>query len=151
MSDRNDSTSADDGVPLSSTFLEFCAKVRNNDPSILPEPGEPFQIRQLTEKENMELADALLESTSVTFLELGTDNYKKSSAEAMAKYVRTSKHLQRIRWPRNWVQPDNRVLKQREDMFCRLLPAIQESTSLKELHILNPITGGRPTWRSKIC
>jgi hypothetical protein len=152
MSDPNDdSTSTNNRFPLSSAFLEFCAKVRNNHPSILPEPGGPFKFRPLSKKENIEIADALLESTSVTFLELGTDNYKKSSAEAMAKYVRTSKHLQRIRWPRNWVQPDNRVLKQREDMFCRLLPAIQESTSLKELHILNPITGGRPTWRSKIC
>jgi hypothetical protein len=82
-------TSTGDGVPLSSTFLDFCAKVRNNDPSILPPPGNPFSIRQLSEKEGMELADALLENNSVTYLELNTATYTKTFAEAMAKYVRT--------------------------------------------------------------
>jgi hypothetical protein len=43
MSDPNSSTSTGDGVSLSSTFLEFCAKVRKDDPSILPKyPDEPF-------------------------------------------------------------------------------------------------------------
>jgi hypothetical protein len=84
MSDPNDFTSTS-GVPLSSTFLEFCAKVRRNDPSVLPEPGEPLRIGPLRENEDMELADALLENTNVTYLELGTGKYTKSSAEAMAK------------------------------------------------------------------
>ncbi len=109
MNDPNDSTSSDDDVSIDSTntdddvaisltFLEFCAKVRKDDPSILPEPGEYFEIRQSCEREGLELADALLENTSVTYLELGTGPYTKSSAEAMAKYVRTSKRLQRIFW-----------------------------------------------------
>jgi hypothetical protein len=125
------------------TFLEFCAQVRNNDPSILPEPGKPFKIRQrhLSEKEDIELADAVLENTSVTYLELKTQDYTKRSAEAMAKYVRTSKHVQHIRWPMN-LSTDDRALKQREDMFCCFLPAIQESTSLKELDIDLPLIGG---------
>jgi hypothetical protein len=104
MSDQNESmsqfASTGDGVSLSSTFLEFCAKVRNNDPSVLPKPGEPLRIGHLSESEHMELADALLENTSVTCLELDTENHTKSSAEAMAKYVRTSKRLRRIRWPK---------------------------------------------------
>jgi hypothetical protein len=66
MSDRNDSTSTGDGTSRSSMFLELCVKVRNNDPSILPALGKPFKIRLLTEKEHMELADALLENSSVT-------------------------------------------------------------------------------------
>jgi hypothetical protein len=65
MSDRNDSTRTSDSVSLSSTFLEFCAKVRKDDPSVLPEPVQPFKIRQLSEKEDIELADALLENTNV--------------------------------------------------------------------------------------
>jgi hypothetical protein len=94
MSDPYDSTSTDDGVPLSSTFLDVCVKVRNNDLSILPEPGRPFNIRpNLSEKEHMELADALLQNTNVTYLELETGNYTEGSAEAMAKYVRTSNRL----------------------------------------------------------
>jgi hypothetical protein len=33
-------------------------------------------------------------------------------------------------------------LKQHEEMFCCFLPKFQESTSLKELHIKFPLTGG---------
>jgi hypothetical protein len=84
MSDPNDSTltgtSNDGKALLSSAFLEFCAKVRTNDPSILPEPGQPFMIRQSSQKELIELADALLENTSVTYLKLETRQYMKSSA-----------------------------------------------------------------------
>jgi Leucine-rich repeat (LRR) protein len=118
----------DDGRALfSSKFLEFCAKVRNNDPSILPEAGKPFKIPPLTEKEAMELADALVENTSVTYLELmRTDTLTKSSTEAMAKYVRTNKCLQRIRW-------NVKMGAHSEEILCCLLPAFQESTSLKEL------------------
>jgi hypothetical protein len=159
--------SSGDGVSLSSIFLEFCAKVRKDDPSILPELGKPFKIRDLSlsEREHMELADALLENNSVTYLELmKSDNYTKSSAEAMAKYVRTSKRLQRIRWPRNLIvdrkerttrtrkrlqrirRPrisieDHRELvlqHQREEMLCCFLSAFQESTSLKELDMELP-------------
>jgi hypothetical protein len=125
---------------LSSTFLDFCGKVRGNDPSILPEPGNPLRIRNLSEKEDMELADALLENTSVTYLTLETAKYTNSSAEAMAKYVRTSKRLQHIRWYGNCMTHD-RAMKQREELMCSFLPAIQESTSLKELHMEFPRVG----------
>jgi hypothetical protein len=140
MSDPNESTSSDDG----DSFVEFCDKVRNNDPSILPEFGEPFSIsrRQMSEKEHMELADALLENTSVTYLLLETGKYTTSSAEAMAKYVRTSKRLQRINWDlRDWMR-SCQVCQQYEEMLCCFLPAIQESTSLKELHMELPSIGG---------
>jgi hypothetical protein len=97
MSVSNDSTvlsTVDDGrALLSSVFLEFCVKVRNDDPSILPELGKPLMILPLSEKEGTELADALLENSSVTCLQFGTEKYTKCSAEAMAKYVRTSKSL----------------------------------------------------------
>jgi Ran GTPase-activating protein (RanGAP) involved in mRNA processing and transport len=137
MSDPNDSTSADDGVPLALKFLEFCAKVRKDDPSILPESGEPFKIRHVSEKEGLELADALLENANVTCLELGTATV--SFGEAMAKYVRTSKRLQHFRW--NLTRND-RVFWQPQEMLCHFLPAFQESTSLKELDINFPLISG---------
>jgi Ran GTPase-activating protein (RanGAP) involved in mRNA processing and transport len=133
MSDPNDSTSILDDVPLSLSFLEFCAKVREADPSILPEPGQPLRIRTLSEKQHMELADALLENTNVTYLELGTE-YPTSSVEAMAKYLRTSKRLQRIRCNGAWCGND-REMRRCEEILCCFLHAIQESTSLKELHM----------------
>jgi hypothetical protein len=148
MSVSNDSTLLNRTIAgrrafLSSTFLEFCDKVRNNDPSILPEFGEgkPFKIRSLSEGESIELSDALLENTSVRYLEVGTEEHTKSSAEAMAKYVRTSKHLQRVRWGHGWITND-RELRHREEILCYFLPAIQESTSLKELDIELPCGRG---------
>jgi Ran GTPase-activating protein (RanGAP) involved in mRNA processing and transport len=146
MSAPNDSTSqvtsTGDDVSLSSSFLDFRGKVRSNDPSILPLPGESFKIRNLSERENIELADALLENTSVTYLELDAGKYTKRSVEAMAKYIRTSKRLQRIYWLRNWMLDEEFVLRYREEMFCCFLPAIQECTSLKELDLDLPPIGG---------
>lgn len=72
------STIVDGTALLSPVFLEFCVKIRSNDPSILPEPGNPLIIRQLSEKEDIELADALLENNNVTYLRLWTENYTKS-------------------------------------------------------------------------
>jgi hypothetical protein len=127
LSDPNEFTSTgDDGTALlSSTFLDFCIKVRNNDPSILPDCGRAFVIRNLSEEEDMELADALLENKSVTYLELQAENYTESSAEAMAKYVRIGKRLQCIDWESTY----------RYETICYFLPSFQESTSLKELDI----------------
>jgi Ran GTPase-activating protein (RanGAP) involved in mRNA processing and transport len=146
MSVSNDPTSTGDGAsPLSLTFLECCAKVRNNDPSILPECGKPFEIRHLSEKEVMELADALLVSTNITYLELDTAKFTKSSAEAMAKFVRTSKRLQRIHWIDTFIDGDNREFRRCEQILCCYLHAIQESTSLKELYMELPRGAGRPS------
>jgi Ran GTPase-activating protein (RanGAP) involved in mRNA processing and transport len=142
MSVSSDSTrsNTDDGVLRSSKFLEFCAKVRNNDHNFIPEPGAPIMIGHLSEKELMELADALLENTTFTYLNLRY-TYTRSSAEAIAIYVRTSKHLQRIRWDRN-VEIDDRAWEQREDILFSFLHAIQESTSLKELYMELPLRDG---------
>jgi hypothetical protein len=125
MSVSNDSTARTTdaaGALRSTAFLDFCAKVRTNDPSILPELGQPFEIRHSSEKGLIELADALLQNTNITYLNLRTGKYTKSSAEAMAKYVRTSKRLQRIHWNRQcW-----RVLPEREEMLLYFLSAFQE-------------------------
>jgi hypothetical protein len=59
----------------------------------------------------------------------------------MAKYVRTSKRLQRIRLILTGVI-NARALQQHEEMLCCFLPAIQESTSLKELKIKFPLNCG---------
>jgi hypothetical protein len=102
----------------------------------------------------MELADALLENTSVTYLALKTENYTTSSPEAMANYVRTSKRLQHIRCNVDWARM-RQGWRSCEEISCCLLLAIQESTSLKELHMEFPTRyrGGLPInmGRSKIC
>jgi Ran GTPase-activating protein (RanGAP) involved in mRNA processing and transport len=149
MSVSNDSTGVDNGrAPLSSTFLDFCARVRNSDPSILPEPGKPLIVRHVHEREGIELADALLENASLTYLEMSTERYTQSLAEAMAKYVRTSKSLQRIRWVGDWdavIDDRELVLWHHEEMLSCFLLAFQESTSLKELHMELPLQQGGPS------
>jgi Ran GTPase-activating protein (RanGAP) involved in mRNA processing and transport len=142
MSDPNGSTSTSNGAQLSFTFLEFCAKVRSNDLTILPEPGQPLRIADLGERESIALSQALLGNTSVTYLELDTATFTKSAAEAMAKYVRTSKSLRNIRW-----SSSNEGLKQYEEMLCCFLPALQESTTLKELCMDFP----RVVWPSNLA
>jgi Ran GTPase-activating protein (RanGAP) involved in mRNA processing and transport len=122
-------------------LLDFCDKVRNNDPSILPSVGTPFSVGLMREKNALKLADALLENTSVTYIKLQAETYTKRTAEAMAKYVRTSKRLQRIRWPGCSMTSD-RDFQRREEMLCCFLPALQQSTSLKKLHMILPLRGG---------
>jgi hypothetical protein len=130
------SNNNDDGR---SFFLDFLHKIRNNDPSILPEPGKPFKIHRMCESEGIELADALLENTSITYLQLETRNYEKkiAFAEAMAKYVRTSKHLRHIRWLGECTD-----FQSRQEIFTDFMPALRDSTSLKELEIKFSLLGG---------
>jgi hypothetical protein len=129
------SNSKDDGRPF---FLDFLRKIRNNDPSILPEAGKPFKIPRMCESEGIELAGALLENTSVTYLQLETRNYEKkvAFAEAMAKYVRTSRHLQHIRWLGECTD-----FQSRQEIFTDFMPAMYDSTSLKELEIKFSLRG----------
>jgi Ran GTPase-activating protein (RanGAP) involved in mRNA processing and transport len=111
---------------------EFCNQVRNNDPSILPESGRPFRIqRRLNERGVTELARALLENRNVTDLHFGTAKYTERSAMAMAMFLHTSERLQRIVW--HGAMLDSWIL-----------PAFQESTSLKELDMeLPPVLSRR--------
>jgi hypothetical protein len=145
MSVLNDSVSTiDDGTaPHSSKFLEYCAKLYETTIHLFGR-----NLASLYEKEHIELADALPENTNVTYIELlNTDNYTKSSTEAMTKHLRTSKRLQRIYW--------HGEMREREGIICCFLQAFQESTSLKILpwYTLNSLSlmAGHPTWRSKTC
>jgi hypothetical protein len=55
--------------------------VRNNDPSILPEHGEPLRILDLSENEGLELAGCSPGKQCVTYLKLNNENYTKVYAE----------------------------------------------------------------------
>jgi hypothetical protein len=61
--------------------------------------------------------------------------FTKSSVEAMANYVRTSKYLQHIRW-------NVKMGARSEEILCCFLRAFQETTSLKDLNIDLPVTDG---------
>jgi len=74
----------------------------------------------------------------VELLDIGT--FAKSSAEAMTACVRASKRLQRMR-ARTRCQVRNATMQLRDEMLCCFLSAIQESTSLMELHMESPRVG----------
>jgi hypothetical protein len=151
MSVSNDFTTTidNDEALFSSKFLEFCAKVRKDDPSILPEVGEHFRMNSLlSEKNVIKLADALLENTSVTHLQLDTEMYTKSSAEAMAKYVRTSKRLQRIRWE---LPANNHELKHHEEFSVVFYLHFKRVRRSRNFTLASLAGLGRPSWRSKKC
>lgn len=91
-------------------FSTFAPRCETAIFSVLPESGKPFKIRRICEREGLELADALLQNTNITYLQFGTATYTKSFlGEAMAKYVRASKRLKRFGW--NLTRSD-RVLQQ---------------------------------------
>jgi hypothetical protein len=135
MSISNDPTN----VARRALFLEFCAQVRRDDPSFCQKLASLSGLNTTfkRERKDIELADALLENTNVTYLELRTAANTKCSTEAMAKYVRTSKRLQHINWPMNRMTDP-----QGEEKLCCFLHAFQESTSLKELEIRFPLITG---------
>jgi hypothetical protein len=91
MSDPYDSTASgtiDDcnRAVLPSKFSRQSAKQRS---FYSAGTWQAVRIRHLSEKEDIELVDALRENTCAAYLGLKTEEYTKSSAEAMAKYVRT--------------------------------------------------------------
>jgi Ran GTPase-activating protein (RanGAP) involved in mRNA processing and transport len=126
---------------ISSTFLDFCTKLRDDDPTVLPSADMPFRIRcGLSETEHIGLSDALLESRAVKRLELEVLGFTERSAKAIGKYLRSSKHLVSVSFKDGWVPThlldDFAELRRRQPLVLSiLLRALRESTSLKELTI----------------
>lgn len=121
---------------VSSTFLQCCVRLRADDPTVLPRKGAPFVInRKLSERESIELTNALLQNTNIQSISLNVDHYTSKSAETMGKYLRGSKHLQRVRLEGRPFPDVN--LQRHKQVFSILLRALQESTSLKEISIHN--------------
>jgi Ran GTPase-activating protein (RanGAP) involved in mRNA processing and transport len=131
-----------DSASLSPTFLSACAKLRANDPSVVPGrnllPGLNgcFWIRHgLSETEHIEIANALTRSTAVTNLQLdlSTLDYSAKAAEAMGEFIRSSIHLKRVTlsfFRLSHTSEGQRVLS-------ILLRALQDSTSVKELRLVD--------------
>jgi hypothetical protein len=63
-----------------------------------------------------------------------------SFAEAIGQVRAYQQALAPHRWNGDW-GGDDQELRHREEILCCFLPAIQESTSLKDLHINFPLIG----------
>jgi hypothetical protein len=122
---------------LSPTFLSACAKLRANDPSVLPKRNNSFKIRRgLSETEHIVIAKALTHSTAGTSLRLDLHvlNYSGKAAEAMAECIRSSINLHRVYLYLNW---NGRSKSQRalQMVFSILLRALLDSTSVEETRL----------------
>jgi hypothetical protein len=101
-----------------------------------------FKISQLErERRHRAFRCSPRENNSVTYLELETGTFYEKFRRGMAKYLRTSKYLQSISWPKDFFSND-RENPQNEEMLCCFMSALRESTSLKELDINFPRGGG---------
>jgi hypothetical protein len=82
---------------VSLAVRDFCAKLRANDPRILPPRDEPFEIYSYhPEAGRIEIARALGENTSVKRILLDVDDRSERFVEVLASYLRSSKHLQSV-------------------------------------------------------
>jgi hypothetical protein len=82
---------------VSLAVRDFCAKLRANDPRILPPRDEPFEIYSYhPEAGRIEIARALGENTSVKRILLDVDDRSERFVEVLASYLRSSKHLHSV-------------------------------------------------------
>jgi Ran GTPase-activating protein (RanGAP) involved in mRNA processing and transport len=127
----------------SSDFLTFCAKLRDDDPTVLPSADSPFKIRSgLTETQYIELSAALLESSAVKHLELDAFALTEGSATAIGKYLRTSKRLVSVSLGEGWApehsfEDRSAWWRNQDTVLTIILRSLQESKSLEELSIKN--------------
>jgi Ran GTPase-activating protein (RanGAP) involved in mRNA processing and transport len=127
---HNIHTMAEDSASTSPTFREYCDKLRANDPTVLPRDNFPFKIGPLlSEREHIELADALTQNTLIERIFMELDDYTERSAKAMAEYFRASEGLRCVILSGSSHDPTS------QRMLSCLLLALQERPSLKELSL----------------
>jgi hypothetical protein len=83
---------------LSPTFLSVCAKLRANDPSVLPGRNKYFEIRGGLSAGHIEIVEALTKNTTVLRLRLDLIDlcYSANAADVMGECIRSSMHLQSL-------------------------------------------------------
>jgi Ran GTPase-activating protein (RanGAP) involved in mRNA processing and transport len=122
-----------DDIDSASTWQAFgmyCDQLRANDPTVVPGDNLPFKIRPcLSEKEHIELADALTQNTIVKRIFLDVDDFTERSAQAMAEYLRTSKNLYSV------ILCGSRNNSESQRVLSCFLLALKEKASLKELSL----------------
>jgi hypothetical protein len=133
---------ADDG----GDFARVVAQLRTNDASLFT--GANLKNRNLVilssvpDPVRVEVAEALTQNTVVRRIALQPHDYKKISADAMAKYLRQSKHLLYVD-----LMGDSLTLFElligatfgfrRERALCTFIEAIGQSTSVQGLRLMN--------------
>jgi hypothetical protein len=107
MSDPNDPRVPAMALHSHRTFLEFAPRCGGRS-FYFTKTNQPLRIRPLGEKD-IELASALLKKYQCQVPRIEYGKVYEKLCRAMAKYVRTSKHLQRIRWREGTKDCDSEV------------------------------------------
>jgi Ran GTPase-activating protein (RanGAP) involved in mRNA processing and transport len=139
--------------PPPSVVLQLCAQLRANDPSLLLwilSEGLPHWCLQMKGKANIAfdpevpdscrlmIAEALLQNTVVRRIGLELDDYRKSSTDAMAKYLAQSKHLSAVELT---LDVNFGMQYYHRQYLSTLIEAIVQSNSIKELILTCPGLG----------
>jgi Ran GTPase-activating protein (RanGAP) involved in mRNA processing and transport len=117
-----------------SAVPRLCAQLRANDPSALPEgPNVAFEPN-VPDSCRLMIAEALLQNTVVRRIRLELDDYRKSSTDAMAKYLAQSKHLLAVELT---LDVNCRMEYTHQQSLSTFIKAIGQSTSVQELSLTN--------------
>jgi hypothetical protein len=102
-SNAHDAAGGDEAL-ISIAVRRICNQLRANDPRLLDDSW--FDLSYLAgffEAASIKVFQALKKNTNVKHVRLGLHYYTKSSAEAAAEYVESSKTLQTLEL---WVKPE---------------------------------------------
>jgi Ran GTPase-activating protein (RanGAP) involved in mRNA processing and transport len=116
-----------------SDLTRLCAQLRTNDPSVVHEESSEFFV---PDSGSLEIAEALAQNTIVRRIALNTRNYKKLSADAMAKYLAQSKHLLAVKLSLDF--SFERAEYPHQQFLSNFIEAIGQSNSIKELRLTCP-------------
>jgi hypothetical protein len=129
-----------DGDRPASSMARVIAQLRTNDPSLSNHhlaicPSVPDPIR-------VEIAEALSQNTVVRRIVLQPHDYSKLSADAMAMYLMQSKRLLHVKLMGEPLTLFELITGtcfgfRREWALCTFIKAIGQSTSVKELNLMN--------------
>jgi hypothetical protein len=128
---------AGDEALISVSVRRLCNRLRANDPRLLDDRHDDdvfdpsHHMQGYSEAEIIEVFQALKENTSVKNVALSLNDYTKSTAEAAADYLESSKTLQTLEL---WVNEVERSQEIRE-MISVLLRALSRKTSVTKLII----------------
>jgi hypothetical protein len=119
---------------------DIVAQLHTNDPSL--SNHFPVIRRSVPDRIRIVLAEALIQSTVVRGILLQPLDFSKLSANAMAKYLMQSKHLLKVKLgdgPRTLFESMSGLPfgSRRKGALCKFLEAISQSTSVKELSLID--------------
>jgi Ran GTPase-activating protein (RanGAP) involved in mRNA processing and transport len=115
----------------------LCARLRSNDPSVVPEEPSDYFEPDVRDSRRLEIAEALAQNTIVRRIGLDANNYENLSADAMAKFLAQSKHLLAVKLSVDFSFGTAEECAHQQ-FLSTFIEAIGRSNSAKELELTCP-------------